>query len=501
MSTPFPLVRVFVKGGLISPADLLRTMDASRKFGNSYIMFGSRQDILFPAAGEKQNEIAADMTRGGIEFNLTDSRKLKDLRQPHNLVSSYVGVNITDTTWWLKEDVYHSVLESFDYQPAIKVNIIDPLQSLVPLFTGHLNFISSRNEHYWFLYIKRKGENAPPECWPTLIHGTDIARLTRELEKSIEKGPERSIEALYKTVADKLQINRKRAEEKLRMPTALFPYYEGLNVMQNNLFWLGLYWRNNRFDIDFLSAACRLCQKTTIGKISITPWKSFIIKGIRSADRVLWEKLMGKYGINLRHSSLELNWHIPVMDEEAMELKSYLVRQLVTQDISTHGLTFSIKNSAGMLLFTSVVIEKNPEEGDQEGSYNILYAKDFNPNHSVYISFARQVKKSRLPDLLIQLSKIYFKELASEKNEKEDDRIKSPPDNQASDTLAASGQTTKVRLSSYQCSDCLTIYDKKYGDPEAGIRPGIPFDELPEDYFCSLCGNMKKNFLPLAGQQ
>ena len=60
---------------------------------------------------------------------------------------------------------------------------------------------------------------------------------------------------------------------------------------------------------------------------------------------------MGKFGINERHSSLELNWHLPVIDREALELKRFLVRELDQQDISTHGLTFTIKTNREMFLF------------------------------------------------------------------------------------------------------------------------------------------------------
>ncbi len=108
-----------------------------------------------------------------------------------------------------------------------------------------------------------------------------------------------------------------------------------------------------------MRAACKLCQETNISKINIIPWKTFIIKGIKASDRLRWEKLMGKFGINERHSSLELNWHLPVMDAEALELKRYLIRELDQQDIRTHGLTFSIKTNRDMFFFTSIVIEKS----------------------------------------------------------------------------------------------------------------------------------------------
>lgn len=484
MSKILPLLRVFVKGGVISPADLLRIMDVSEKAGNSYIMFGSRQDILFPANPEEKESIHNLLEETSLEYSFTESTKLKTPLQEENIVSSYVAVNIMDTTWWLKEDVYHYVLDSFDYQPVFKVNIIDPIQSLVPLFTGHLNFIASRKEHYWYLFIRKDDSNEAPEQWPELIHGNDIAKVARQIERSLLESPGMSLDQLIQKVTDEIKIHSLQPEEELRMPTALFPYYEGLNSTLSNLFWLGLYWRNNKFDIDFLSAACRLCQQTNVGKISITPWKSFVIKGIRSKDRILWEKLMGRFGLNLRHSSLELNWHLPVMDKEALELKRYLVRELDQQDISTHGLTFTIKNTERMLLFTSVVIEKEMSTSSQQKPlYNILYARKFNPNHSEYFPFARKAEKSRLPDLLIKLSKLYFREL--EGAEEESNKF-------------FSGSEPPEPVPSYQCSVCMTIYDKKYGDPEAGVKPGTPFEELSEEYVCPLCTSTKESFIPVA---
>ncbi|HYH55303.1 MAG TPA: rubredoxin, partial [Anseongella sp.] len=268
-----------------------------------------------------------------------------------------------------------------------------------------------------------------------------------------------------------------------RLPPNLFPYYEGLNALSNNLLWLGLYWRNNKFDIDFLRASCRLCQDTNIGAISITPWKSFIIKGIRPQDQIRWEKLMGKFGINMRHSSLELNWHLPVLDEEAMELKRFLVRELDQQDISTHGLTFTIKTEEEMLLFTSIVIEKEPGQlAGPESRYNILYAKDFNPNLLEYRPYAKGVRKEILPALLIEISKTYFRQLNPEKE--------LPPDK------AARKEAPPSEVS-YQCSNCLTVYDRKFGDPAAEIPAGTPFEKLPDHYRCHVCDSGKEYFRPV----
>jgi rubredoxin len=46
----------------------------------------------------------------------------------------------------------------------------------------------------------------------------------------------------------------------------------------------------------------------------------------------------------------------------------------------------------------------------------------------------------------------------------------------------------------YRCIVCGYIYDPAKGDPEAGIEPGTPFEELPDDWVCPLCGATKDQF-------
>lgn len=470
------LVRAFVKGGFLSPVDLLKVMDLSRKFGNDFILFGSRQDIMFPSNGLPDGELADAFRAIHIDFELAGEQSLFQ-----NIVSSYVAVNVVETTPWVKEDTYNVLIDSFDYKSRLKINVVDPLQSLVPLFTGELNFIASSAENYWYLYIRDQRKGNITECWPRLIAGQDIAKISRELEKLIIGFLPFTVEEMYLMFRNnQLRINYKPISEKLKLHNTAFPYYEGLNAMLNNQYWLGLYWRNNEYDIDFMSAACRLCQETNISKINIIPWKAFIIKGIKANDRLRWQKLMGKFGINERHSSLELNWHLPVIDTEALELKRYLVRELDQQDISTHGLTFTIRTSREMLYFTTVIIEKNTQPDAMPGEdYNILYARNFNPNHIAYHTYARGIKREMIAVYLIELSKLYFRQLNPEGED-------SPAENKES---MLRGNPV------YQCTNCLTLYDQRYGDPQAGIAPGITFEEVPESYTCHVCDTPKKHFV------
>lgn len=52
-------------------------------------------------------------------------------------------------------------------------------------------------------------------------------------------------------------------------------------------------------------------------------------------------------------------------------------------------------------------------------------------------------------------------------------------------------------MKKYVCTVCNYIYDPSAGDPEQGIAPGTPFEELPETWLCPLCSVGKDSFEPL----
>lgn len=49
-------------------------------------------------------------------------------------------------------------------------------------------------------------------------------------------------------------------------------------------------------------------------------------------------------------------------------------------------------------------------------------------------------------------------------------------------------------MSKYECTICGYVYDPMVGDPDNGIEPETPFEELPEDWVCPLCGIGKEDF-------
>ena len=48
--------------------------------------------------------------------------------------------------------------------------------------------------------------------------------------------------------------------------------------------------------------------------------------------------------------------------------------------------------------------------------------------------------------------------------------------------------TETVAKQLYICTSCGFIYDPDEGDPDGGIPPGTAFDDIPDDWFCPVCG-------------
>lgn len=46
----------------------------------------------------------------------------------------------------------------------------------------------------------------------------------------------------------------------------------------------------------------------------------------------------------------------------------------------------------------------------------------------------------------------------------------------------------------YICRICGYVYDPAKGDPDSGIEPGTPFEALPPDWVCPVCGASKDQF-------
>ena len=50
------------------------------------------------------------------------------------------------------------------------------------------------------------------------------------------------------------------------------------------------------------------------------------------------------------------------------------------------------------------------------------------------------------------------------------------------------------KMAKYECTVCGYIYDPELGDPDGDIKPGTPFEKIPDDWVCPVCGASKDKF-------
>jgi len=49
-------------------------------------------------------------------------------------------------------------------------------------------------------------------------------------------------------------------------------------------------------------------------------------------------------------------------------------------------------------------------------------------------------------------------------------------------------------MAKYRCKVCGYIYDPEKGDAENSVPTGTPFEKLPDDWICPICGVGKDQF-------
>lgn len=470
--------KVNFTGGIISPGYLLHIIQSLQDAGIDEVRFGLRQQLLIDVTKKNYDRLVASFEANAIQFEMNKEAY-------PNIISSYAAEGIFAPDSWLREGVYKDIFDGFDYTPRLKINISDANQSFTPFFTGHINWIASPANHFWYLFI-RFPKMKEMYQWPELIYTNDIPRLSKYVEELMMADKEGDGPSLFKKVSESITVISKPVEQPLQLPKFQLPYYEGFNNYGNKS-WLGIYRRDELFPVNFLKDIAATCLKTKVGQLYTTPWKSIVIKGIERTDRALWDYVLGKYRINVRHASNELGWQVEDNNDDGLNIKRHIIRQFDKEDVRTFGLCFAVKTNPTATLFGSVLIERRyglvRNNRVALDSFDIYYTQHFNPNSSNYILFREAVKKEHLDTYLISVCKYYYEVQSEEADEQVIDYT--PP---------AAEVIKEVEGNIYQCRHCLTIYDEAAGEEAQQIAPGILFADLPASYCCHLCEAPKEDF-------
>jgi rubredoxin len=478
------IVKINLPGGIVAAGDLYAVAEAATRARVQDMQFGARQQLFCKVADRYGETFLRELDTAGIFYETEKERY-------PNIISSYVSEGVFGRSAWVSEGLYKDILQSFDFRPRLKINLVEDGQSFVPFFTGHLNFISSSLNNHWHLTVRLPGTNRLFQ-WKTVIYSPDIPRICRLFEDALfpataEKAPEAEaaetwFQRLYDHVAATGSFAQNPAPPPLRLPSTGVPYYEGFNL-SGAKYWLGIYRREELFAPEFLKEVCTLALHTKIGQLYTTPWKSLLIKGIEEGDVNRWEYILGKYRINVRHASNELNWQTEDLSPEGLRLKRYLIRQLDQDDVRTQGLTFAIKMQQGSGLPGSIVIRKSESpKAKKLDRYSIWHTPDFDPYAMETVLYREDLEKENLYPYIVSLCKEFYHRQSEHLSPITD---VAPPPSQHD-----------PEKNNYHCRHCLTAYSQEYGDPAQGIQPGTSFEALPDTWACPICEAPKSDYHP-----
>lgn len=415
-------IKIDFKGGILHPAELYNILLAASRAGLHFVRFGLRQQLMLEAEFERLEFLEGELNTLGIGYEINGN-------EFPNVSSSFPAEEVFINDTWLNAGIYREVLDAINYRPRLKINISDANQSFTPLLTGNINWVASPTEiHFWHLFIRFPKTNIIYE-WEHTVHTNNVGALSAMLEDIImsEKAKfydnnEASGAELFNKI-DETVFETKPAGAPLKLPDFNLPYYEGLNRYRDK-YWMGIYRRDELFGIPFLKEVCQLCLESENVQLCSTPWKTIIIKGISEDNKEAWSSLLDKYQINIRHAANELNFQVEDNSFHALKLKQLLVKHLNDDDTRTFGICIGIKTRKKSEVFSNILVRRKSlftiGRWRFFNTYDILCAKDYNPNERTDFIFssgnpkfvlAEQVRRAVLSYYKFQRPELFYPEL------------------------------------------------------------------------------------------
>lgn len=372
-----------------------------------------------------------------------------------NVVSSACA---QETHPWLKESALLEACEQMHSAgTGLDISLLDPGQSLVPLYLSELNFLAQPEEGTWCCAIRAVDGK---------VHQTAGRILTQDPAQTA------AVYSALRAGGPQSAVQGPGGPAVARTNECLRPEYEGFQKHHEK--WsLGFFSSSGTYDAALIEEMAYLCNRDSLGKVYLTPWQSFLIKGIPEASRPEWQDFVRRRAIETRHASAELFWRMLDPDPLLYAARRRIASALARTETPVFG-----SFSAGLCT------------QDDLSEFSIELAGKFPARFRLFERQPGQARRKIGTVLLPFLPGAVQKHLAGKQTEV---RLLKEPEPAAAEERNAQEQIEKAD-GSYACIDCLNVYAPQYGDSFSGQPPGTPFELLPASYECPVCGAGKNQF-------
>jgi rubredoxin len=461
------------QAGIFSPGSLLNILSSLKLERIPSVRLGLRQQLLIDVPARSLESMHQQLSALKCDFSPSK------VNRP-GLISSYSTSGLFLPEQWLRQSVYKDVFDQFERTPDVQVNVMDGQQTFLPVLSGNINWVSSQHPHYWHLALNWPASNDVYRH-ESLVYTNDIGRVTAAIAGEMKNGNLPAVHDLLRSLISASSL----PASSLQMTRRELPQFEGFHF-NGSSYWLGIYSRNEQFNVDALMELCTLCLQTGTSEIYVTQWKTLLVRNIESKHHHQWLSLLNRHRINVEHAANELHWQVDDHSEDGLWIKQAVTKQFATKDIRTGGLSFSVQTIRVSEACGAVIVRKQFAMVRNQlrplDKYDIYFRKDFNINSEAIELYRANVEREHIGTYLLGICKTYLETISI-------DEQKPVPE-----TRNAITENKKVV---HQCGDCLFIYDSAYGDPLSGIGAGVAFDKLPEDYRCSTCDAERSAFIDL----
>ncbi|WDE95511.1 rubredoxin [Lentisphaera profundi] len=453
------LLTINAPGGMLTPNDLLKLVEPEAIDG---FILGRRQNILINYPGRP-----TDLSR---RVNIDKV----PLTHP-NIICSHAsgGIDLEKNDWAYINEDYQTIFDAFRFEPTISVSICSFQQSIFPLFSSKLNFISSKIEGLWHLVIMLNQERV---LLAHLFKTDQVALAVKTAQDFVDKDQFITSHHLAELIESTLHLSENKSSD-LILPPLLNRDFEGFTPMKNGRLALNIFSNHKSWKKEFIQDFAKLAQSQDLNRLYVTAGRSLLMKHISKKDLHTWEALLGRHNISIRHSEQDLAWIVPSHKPHAIKLKEQVIHELNREGFACHGLNIAIDPrdsdcGAPIIIYTS--------KNFMSLSCKVIYKPNFDYRYS---GFKIAGKNLNFDDLIKCLRSLQ-QEFHTRKINSEGVLIK-----------AISLEDSKPEH--YQCPDCLSEYHKTSGDPEKNIMPDTDFSDLPKSWTCPLCECPKTKFLPI----
>lgn len=427
-------------GGVISTGSL-RQLALHCQTADVHLRIGRRMNLTM----DLKPQIVPEFTRRlreWVEFSSSEN----------NVISSACSM---ESHAWLKESTMIEAAESVaSVSSPVEVSLIDPGQTLVPRFESELNFLAMPEEGTWSCVVRREG----------VVHSTAARILTQDLPEAVSTYSAASSGKL----SDRLRVFGGPAPG-MEPPLSARPEYEGFHK-HGGKWSLGFFHTSGRYDGSLVEEMAYLCTKDSLGRVYLTPWHSFLIKGIPERSLLVWEDYLRRRGIETRHASSALYWRMLGGEPLLYEARDRIVRECISREVPSH-----------------VVFAAGRDTAEEQAAISIELTGRFPARFRLYSKQYALDRKKHGTFLLGFLPRAVRKLLENASGP----AVSSP---QQTPSALQSAPAVKSTHASYVCEECMNVYSAEYGDAVSGVLPGVPFESVPPTYACPVCGADKKRF-------